>query len=62
MKKVTLLAAMLVALTFASCGGGKDAEAEKTDSTEATTDDAVVEDVVEDIAVDTAAVDTAAAE
>ena len=62
MKKLTLLATMFAALTFASCGGGKEGEGDGTDSTAVTEDSVAVEDVVEDVVEDTTAVDTAAAE
>ncbi len=54
MKKLTLLATMFAALTFASCGGSKE-EGTDSDSTDVATDTTAVEEVIEDVAVDTTA-------
>ncbi|HLP11034.1 MAG TPA: hypothetical protein VK177_03820 [Flavobacteriales bacterium] len=63
MKKVFLLATVFAALTFTSCGGGKE-EATESDSTAVTEDTTATEDVVEEPVDDTTATegDTTVAE
>lgn len=57
MKKLVLMAAAIVAVSFASCGNkAANAEAEATDTI------AAVEEVVEEVATDSVAADSAAAD